>query len=237
MPPICTVSDLVQQRFAHCPAEGMSSSDSIGYVRWSACVPLHPRTYEHTPKIALITMTAPAVTGSSAPAATARAFVATLWPGSRIRCHSQHPTSERREGLGNLTRVSSNRMLPSGNRPPAKSAHRQVTPPCIRRAHDPPRPSKIASGHDCNRIAARMKSDCGNVWGGYAGALWLRGCRAFPDVGFRAAGFSPRGLPGFGPVSVSREPLHENGICFSRRFPPLPKTGLRTSVTSLIPSR
>ena len=35
----------------------------------------------------------------------------------------------------------------------------------------------------------------------------------------RAAGFSPRGFPGFEPVSVSKEPLPENGICSNRRTP------------------
>ena len=44
----------------------------------------------------------------------------------------------------------------------------------------------------------------------------LKQLRAFLDVASRAAGFSPRGFPGFEPVSVSKEPLRENGICSSR---------------------
>ena len=35
----------------------------------------------------------------------------------------------------------------------------------------------------------------------------------------RAAGFSPRGLPGFEPVYVSKEPLYQNGICSSINTP------------------
>ena len=39
--------------------------------------------------------------------------------------------------------------------------------------------------------------------------------RASLDITSRAAGFSPRGFPGFKPVSVTKEPLHENGTCYS----------------------
>ena len=37
--------------------------------------------------------------------------------------------------------------------------------------------------------------------------------RAFPAIASRAAGFSPRGFPGFDPVTVSQKPLPANGIC------------------------
>ena len=41
--------------------------------------------------------------------------------------------------------------------------------------------------------------------------------RACPDFASRAAGFSPRGFPGFEVASARTEPLHENGICSNRR--------------------